>query len=107
LTTLWTRCLERNDSELWTWSSYWQVILHQAGMIYCSCSSRLLESSGFRTELFRVRSLQRCYKQDMSRVLLVVWQLPDSIDVSTEAEGSTTLETVIRRLVKTQKTEKV
>jgi hypothetical protein len=54
-----------------------------------------------------VRSLPRCYKQDKSRIELVVTQSPASNDVSTEADEATTLEAVNRReLVKIQQTEK-
>jgi hypothetical protein len=37
---------------------------------------------------------------------LAVRQLPDSKNVNTEVEGTTTLEVVTRQLVKTQQTEK-
>jgi hypothetical protein len=54
-----------------------------------------------------VLSVLRCYKQDKSRVLLVVGKSPGSKDVNTEVERSTALESVVRqRLVKTQQTEK-
>jgi hypothetical protein len=54
-----------------------------------------------------VRSVPRCYKQDKSRVSLVVRQSPASKDVNTEAEETTVLETITRRqLAKIQQIEK-
>jgi hypothetical protein len=47
-------------------------------------------------EMFSVPSLQRCYKQDKSQVLLVVRQSPASKDVSMEGEEATALEAVTR-----------
>jgi hypothetical protein len=44
-----------------------------------------------------VRSMPRCYKQDNSRVQLVVRQSPASKHLNTEAEEVTALEAVIRR----------
>jgi hypothetical protein len=53
-----------------------------------------------------MRSVPRCYKQDKSRVKLVVRQPLVSKDVNTEVEGTTTLKAVTRqRLMKTQQTE--
>jgi hypothetical protein len=53
-------------------------------------------------------SVPRCYKQDKSRVQLVVRHWSASKDVNTEAEGATALQAVTRqRLVKTQQTEKI
>jgi hypothetical protein len=58
-------------------------------------------------ELFSVRSVPRCYKQDKSGVQLVVSQSPASKDVNTEAEEATALVAVTRRQpVKIQQTEK-
>jgi hypothetical protein len=48
-------------------------------------------------EVFSVRSVPRCYKQDKSIIWLVVRQSPASRDVSTEVEGPTTLEAVTRQ----------
>jgi hypothetical protein len=53
-----------------------------------------------------MRSLQRCYKQDRSRVQLVVKHSLASKDVNTEVDASTALEAVIRQLVKTQQSKK-
>jgi hypothetical protein len=56
-------------------------------------------------EMFSVRSVPMCYKQDTSRVYLVVRQSPASNDMNTEVEGCTALEAVSRqRLMKTQRT---
>jgi hypothetical protein len=53
-------------------------------------------------EVFSMRSVMRFYKQDNSRIYLIMRQSPASKDVNTEAEESTALEAVIRqRLVKT------
>jgi hypothetical protein len=43
-----------------------------------------------------VRSLPNCYKQEKSRVQLVVRQSVASKDMNTEVEGSTSLEAVTR-----------
>jgi hypothetical protein len=48
-------------------------------------------------EVFSVRSVPRCYKQDRFRVWLVVRQSPASTDVNTEIEKATTLEAVTRQ----------
>jgi hypothetical protein len=58
-------------------------------------------------EVFSVWFVQRCYKQDKSRIYLVVRQLPASKDMYTEVEVSMALEAVIRQWpMKTQQTEK-
>jgi hypothetical protein len=58
-------------------------------------------------EVFSVRSVPRCYKQDNSKIELVVRQSSAIKDVNTEAEGLTALEAITRqRLAKTQQTEK-
>jgi hypothetical protein len=44
-----------------------------------------------------VRSVQRCYKEDQSRVYLVVRQPAAREDMNAEAEEATTLEDVARR----------
>jgi hypothetical protein len=55
-----------------------------------------------------VRSVPRCYKQDKSRVYLVVRQSPASKGVNTEAEEATALIAVTRRQpAKIQQTEKM
>jgi hypothetical protein len=52
-------------------------------------------------EVFSVRSVQMCYKQDKSRLS------PDIKDVNTEGEVATALEATIRRQpVKTQQSDK-
>jgi hypothetical protein len=57
--------------------------------------------------MFSMRSLPSSYKQDKSRIWLVVRVSPASKDVNTEVEGSTALEAVTRRQpVKIQQTEK-
>jgi hypothetical protein len=48
-------------------------------------------------EIRSVRSVPRCYKQDRSRLRLVVRQSPGSKDVNIEAEGTTALEAVTKR----------
>jgi hypothetical protein len=51
--------------------------------------------------------MPRCYKQERSRVELVVRQSPASKDMNTEAEEATALEAVNRRQqVKIQQAEK-
>jgi hypothetical protein len=51
--------------------------------------------------------MPRCYKQEKSRILVVVRQSPASKDVNMEAEEATALETVTRRQpVKIQQSEK-
>jgi hypothetical protein len=58
-------------------------------------------------EVFSVRSMPRCYKQDKSKVKLVGRQSSTSKDVNTEAEEATALVAVTRRQpVKIQQTEK-
>jgi hypothetical protein len=54
-----------------------------------------------------LRSVHRCYKQDISRAQLIVGQSSFSEELNTEAEGLTALEAVTRQqLVKAQQTEK-
>jgi hypothetical protein len=54
-----------------------------------------------------MRLVPRCFKQDKSRIELVVRQSPANEDVYTQVEGTTALEAVTRqRLAKTQQTEK-
>jgi hypothetical protein len=58
-------------------------------------------------EVFSVRSVPRCYKQDKYRVYILARQSPASKNVNTEAEEATVLEAVTRRQpVKIQQTEK-
>jgi hypothetical protein len=47
-------------------------------------------------EVFSMRSVQRCYKQDNSRILLVMRESPASKDVNTEVDGSTAVKAVTR-----------
>jgi hypothetical protein len=61
---------------------------------------------GLQKEVFSARSVPKCYKQDKSRVQLVVRQSQDSKGVIMEVEGSTAFEAVTReRLVKTEQTK--
>jgi hypothetical protein len=48
-------------------------------------------------EVFSVRSVKLCYKQDKSWILLVVRQSSASNGVDTEAEEATALEAVTKR----------
>jgi hypothetical protein len=58
-------------------------------------------------EVFSLRSVPMCYKQDKSTVQSVVRQLPESKGVNIETEETTTLEAVTRRQpVKIQQPEK-
>jgi hypothetical protein len=58
-------------------------------------------------EAFSMRSVPKCYKQDKSRIQLVVRQSPASKGVKMELEESTAFEAVTRqRLVKIQQNEK-
>jgi hypothetical protein len=57
-------------------------------------------------EVFYMPSVPRCFKQDKSRIWLVVIHSPASKDVNTEVEVYTALEAASRkRLLKTQQTE--
>jgi hypothetical protein len=58
-------------------------------------------------DVFSMRPLPKCYKQDKPRFYLVVRQSPAIKDVNKEGEEATALEAVIRRQpVKIQLTEK-
>jgi hypothetical protein len=58
-------------------------------------------------EVFSVRSVPRCYKQETCLESSELRQSPARKDVNREVERSTALEAVIReRLAKTQQTEK-
>jgi hypothetical protein len=57
-------------------------------------------------EMFSMRPVPRCYKQNKTRVWRVVRQSPAIKDVNMEAEEATALEAVARRQpVKIQQTE--
>jgi hypothetical protein len=79
-------------------------------MVFSKRSMRQLRDATIELlrEVFPVRSLPRCFKQDKSRVQLVVRQSPASKGVNTAAEEATVFEAVTRRQpVKIQQNEKI
>jgi hypothetical protein len=53
---------------------------------------------------FSMRSVPRCFKQDKSRIYLLVRQPPANKDVNREAEEATALKAAIRQQLGTQQT---
>jgi hypothetical protein len=57
--------------------------MRSVGQLRDTTIEKLLEA------MFSMPSVQRCYRQDKSRIYLVVRQSPASKDVNTEVEAST------------------